>query len=1285
MFKNILSFLIFILSLSSYVFAGTYTVTNTNDSGANSLRDAINRANSSAEKDSIVFNIPMSDPNFDAVTGVWTISPLTPLPSSPSHGLFIISGKNTIRGLIINRFMHSGILLSGPSANDNLIIENFIGVNSIATDVQPNGQYGVYIVEGARNSVGWLPDIPENAIKTDRKQTAQSGKEYMRQKLNGGGNLIAGNLGGGIYISGEVAKENGIYANNITWNFSHGVQLHGSASNTHIFLNEITYNQGIGVLIEGINCVQNTILSNAITRNDSAGILLDEGNLMMPTPEIQAVTDDSVMGIASPDAFIQIFTDPENEGELLFGETTCDANGNFIWTGFVVQGNITATATDINGNTSPFSLPYAYGGDILVTTTMDDGPGSLREAILEADVRPGPNRILFQIPMTDNGYDPNTGVWSIQPVSGLPYIGDDDLVIDGYSQSIFIGADTNPEGPEIEIDGSLTTDARGIMITGSRAVIAALAINRFDDAGIFVYGAEGGLVTGCYIGIDAKGTEPAGNDEGITLYRNARDFVIGAPDSTYAGNIISYNSNTGIMIQDSCKNNYIIGNIIGPDVTGTAMSTNNLHGVYITDYSDSNYVFQNQIGFSTYTGVYVNRSSYCHIEGNEIGTDETWQRNMGNQDDGIFVSNSSSCRMIKNTIGFNHSNGIVVAGQEAVNNLISQNAISKNEMKGIEIAEGGNNGILPPTFLSVSSTQILGTAGGGQIVEIFNDDDDEGQLYLGSTMADAAGNFTFTLSSSPQLTNITATATDIDGNTSAFSLPYGQGGNILVTTTADGGPGSLREAILEAENRPGPNRIVFQIPMTDHGYDTNRGVWTIQPATALPWIVDDNLYLDGYSQSMFIGTDTNPEGPEIEIDGSLTNEVHGICIRGSGVTIAGLVINRFNGAGIWVWDVLGGLVTGCYLGINARGTEPVGNFDGISLYRNVCNFMIGAPDSTYAGNIISGNTSFGISIRDSCKNNIIIGNRIGPNRIGSAMSANNLHGMYIEFSDSNYIYNNQIGCNRNLGIYINKSDYCHIERNEIGTDGTWQLNMGNQNDGILVENSASNRFVNNTIGFNKSSGIEITGPEATGNIISQNAISKNEMKGIELTFGGNEGISPPTILSATVTQVTGTTGGGQTVEIFSDDGNQGQFYLGSVVADAAGNFSFAVSSSPLLTNITATTLNSSGNTSEFSPPVKTNIETFTSERLPKEFVLHHNYPNPFNASSIITFELPYNSYVKLKIYNLMGKEVETLISGNRKAGLYKVEWSPTHIPSGIYFCRLEAGNYIGTKKLILQK
>jgi hypothetical protein len=88
---------------------------------------------------------------------------------------------------------------------------------------------------------------------------------------------------------------------------------------------------------------------------------------------------------------------------------------------------------------------------------------------------------------------------------------------------------------------------------------------------------------------------------------------------------------------------------------------------------------------------------------------------------------------------------------------------------------------------------------------------------------------------------------------------------------------------------------------------------------------------------------------------------------------------------------------------------------------------------------------------------------------------------------------------------------------------------------------------------------------------------------------------------------------------------------------------------------------------------------------PKEFTLDQNYPNPFNPSTKIRYELPVKSIVQLKVYDILGREVETLVEEEKPAGTYQVNWNAINRSSGLYFYRLQVGDIIETRKMILMK
>ena len=110
------------------------------------------------------------------------------------------------------------------------------------------------------------------------------------------------------------------------------------------------------------------------------------------------------------------------------------------------------------------------------------------------------------------------------------------------------------------------------------------------------------------------------------------------------------------------------------------------------------------------------------------------------------------------------------------------------------------------------------------------------------------------------------------------------------------------------------------------------------------------------------------------------------------------------------------------------------------------------------------------------------------------------------------------------------------------------------------------------------------------------------------------------------------------------------------------------------------------------------IDTFTIEvveipddidvelsELPTEFALEQNYPNPFNPSTTFKYEIPKESYITLKVYDILGREVATLVNGQQKAGYYEIDWNASNNSSGVYFYKIQAGGFVDTKKMIWVK
>jgi len=90
-------------------------------------------------------------------------------------------------------------------------------------------------------------------------------------------------------------------------------------------------------------------------------------------------------------------------------------------------------------------------------------------------------------------------------------------------------------------------------------------------------------------------------------------------------------------------------------------------------------------------------------------------------------------------------------------------------------------------------------------------------------------------------------------------------------------------------------------------------------------------------------------------------------------------------------------------------------------------------------------------------------------------------------------------------------------------------------------------------------------------------------------------------------------------------------------------------------------------------------------RIVDSYSLEQNYPNPFNPSTKIRYSVPQSSNVVIKVFDVLGNEIETLVNEEKSIGTYELTWYATNLPSGVYFYQLNAGEFINTKKMILLK
>jgi hypothetical protein len=99
----------------------------------------------------------------------------------------------------------------------------------------------------------------------------------------------------------------------------------------------------------------------------------------------------------------------------------------------------------------------------------------------------------------------------------------------------------------------------------------------------------------------------------------------------------------------------------------------------------------------------------------------------------------------------------------------------------------------------------------------------------------------------------------------------------------------------------------------------------------------------------------------------------------------------------------------------------------------------------------------------------------------------------------------------------------------------------------------------------------------------------------------------------------------------------------------------------------------------------TGIDGLQNGTIPVKYALEQNYPNPFNPSTVIEFRMPAAGIVSLKVYNILGQEVKTLVDGMQPAGNYTYRFDGANLSTGVYFYRLQSGSFVQVRKMMLLK
>lgn len=1060
-----------------------------------------------------------------------------PIRIIPRAGVRILSNENVVGGTspaarnLISGGRGHGVLIGdlGEAPMGNLVQGNLIGTDRTGTVAVPNNANGATIERGAQNRIGG--------------------------ETEGAGNLISGNTQAGVHLgffTNSQVSENEVKGNRVgttvngdsaLGNGSDGILIEDAEMN-RIDENRIAFNTGAGILIE--NGSGNILTRNSLFSNGQIGIdLVNEVELLrINLPQDDGDGDDganngqnfpwleSVTAIAgtvvegrlnsapSSSYRLEFFAargrDPLGfgEGEHYLGslDVATDVSGNVEFTANLPAAPegfdfVSATATDLTdrgsgpaNDTSEFSGALPIGGcSLVVSTTADSGPGSLREAIYCANSLPDIQTIEFSVP--------GAGPHLIKPQSALPAILDP-VVIDGYTQP-GSSPNTNPVGQglntvlQVHIDGENAGDfASGLRISGGGSRIQGLSITGFDDFGLHLSDHGGNVVAGSFLGANPDGSG-MGSETGVFVDMSPNNVIGGS--SASERNLISGNG-TGVETDG------------GPSGDGVAGTT---------------------------------------IEGNLIGTDASGAGPLGN---GVGVlAGGSKVTVAGNTVAFNLGAGIVVQPEmvrrpPSLEIAIVGNSIYSNEELGVDIEEDGvtPNDYGPPHDADDGSNsrqnfpELLSRIDGattrieGQLrstpntnfrIEFFSNETTdltgfgEGQTFLTfldvATDANGTAPIDFDLGVAvPVERSVTSTATRKDAQgmpieTSEFSSRIGgpDGCSLVVTNTNPSGDGSLRDAIRCANLNAGLDTITFNIP--------GPGPHTIRPTGDQPTILDA-VIIDGYTQPG-AAPNTDPDGFNgvvlIELDGSEAEiGSTGLILDAEGCIIRGLAIGGFigevdisgefifGGAGIAIEGGSGCMIQGNLLGTDSTGliARPNSFGAGVFFQETGEKNLIGGTNPEDR-NIISGNEFSGVLLQENNGVGAIVqGNFIGTDRTGRSPLGNGESAVFINLDANNLIGGAEPGAGNVLasstfgGVDIGglESTGNRVEGNFIGTDLSRTRSLGNQFGGVTVYDGATgNSIVANTISFNEEIGIDLDYDGVTLNDIPPDSVPPDQDAG----------------------------------------------------------------------------------------------------------------------------------------------------------------------------------------------
>lgn len=1010
-----------------------------------------------------------------------------------SNGITIFrAANNTIGGLTpgernVISGNANGIDMNGfnSGANSNKIQGNFIGTNAAGNAALPNVNAGVFIEAGAKNNlIGGATATARNVI------SGNGGNGIIVFDAGTDGNKIQGNYLG-TSAAGNVALPNqavGISVGNGAGRDGIKNTLIGDLAVSPGIApgNVIAGNNGGGISISGTGTNDTKVQGNLIGTDAAGRVGLNPPGSGAGLA-IGAGAQATLVGGTAAGARNVI--SGNESGISIFGNGPTDnLTVNHLVQGNYIGTNITGDAA-IGNRLGVFIVAAKNNFVGGATSALGQTPGNLIAGNREFQVRilgagATGNRVEGNLIGTNKAGTADLGACLVG------------VGIDNGAKSNFVGGSAanfrnvisgNETGVRIENAGTdgnkvqgnylgtnqagtaaIASTGNGVLIrdTAKNNLIGGIAPTRGQPPGNLISGngadgvvivdagTESNFVQGNLIGTNAAGSAAVANfGSGVRILEGASRNTVGGA-SVGAGNVLSGNAD-GIALNSGATANQIQGNLIGTDITGLKALANSGVGVILTTTAEKNIIggttsaARNIISGNGF-GISINNDGTKEnvVQGNFIGVNARGAA-LGNRVVGIEITSGAfgnligaradaddaSTRAAANRIAFSGNSGVRVSEETTFNNTLRGNLILGNGGLGINLEpasenpdpntanaptpnDGGDGDTGPnhlqnfPVITALSSaagtTTVSGTLNSRPstlyVLDFYrNAQGDasgfgEGEIYLGSkrVTTDSSGNVSFTFAATGTFggTTISATATNLStGETSEFS-PLSLSN--VVTNTNDDGLGSLRTALRVAgvvENTP----VRFNIPASL----AVGGVFTIKPLTPLPFLSRSGTSLDGATQTAF-GGNTNAAGPEIVINGGSLgpNEFGpGLTIDGDNCVVRGLVINGFP-RGI---DIVGSTtnllasgnkIEGCYIGTTPAGTASaaVANVDdGIRLADDGFTPGTGAANNTIGGltaatrNVISNNGRYGIVMSaGATSGNVVQSNMIGLNPAGSA-------------------------------------------------------------------------------------------------------------------------------------------------------------------------------------------------------------------------------------------------------------------------------------------------------------